>query len=1270
METKTNYTALLNQVVKLRPRDAVWHLNRAICESIQSSTGEDNASSFGKSALANLYGRALSHGAGAALSFSIGFAATGLRAGILLQAGEITPNLENIGNAVRSHIPLVIFASVSSQSQISQLAQSGALIFAVNTAQEAIDYMLVSYHIAEFSLIPVVVCLDENIMDVEGDVAFPSKEVLMKLAENTDHLIVCPTPSQQLIFGKSRKRIPNWFHVDNPVSLGANKHAHEAALEAAAQQVYFYHHLDEIIQSAFEAFTKSTGRSCFTVEMHQCKDADHLVISSGAVSTFVSASVDTYRGKNKHKVGAVRLVQLNPFPVNAIKAVLGGKKVITVLEQSTGNFDGALYKEVASMPESKPAKVIKGQYGTLPALNSLVEVISNMVPGGMGKNDFWIEVDFTHSGVQNGHAHSAYPKHLVLLQAIEREYPGLQDKSITTRSTSPQNTRSSQGMPMGIRKYHDQGPAYARISRFYDDTAAFYQTSKDELVADPFQAIPVMPPSTALFMDGQAESRILPVFKAENCTACGACFLHCPHAAINPVVLGLEQLIKTGINLCQTNGIKITHLIPLVKNLAKLSHEVIKTQNDKPATVSAFMPEAFTRLVQQMKMEGEKLQGARQDAEAVFAALTHFPVSLTEIFYQSRETIKKESGELFSLAIDLQSCTSCGVCASVCEEDAMVMKDASPDLIETHQRHYQAWEQSPDTGADTIIRLLDEKKYNPFSAILLSRHFNQALHGIGNDARGDGAKTMVHVITAMTEATIQPRFKAALQTIDGLIEGLSEKIHRQLGAALPSDNFDALSQVLADIKEDRNPFEEVIHKLGMDDQLKLVDTRSLKRKVELAKALKMLKWLLSEGANGTGRSRMGVATDGSLSSSGTYPWNNFTAPVLVHLNGITPELAKGLVQGHIRQLLDNIKVMRRAELEVSGSYEPEINDVEIAALSWNDLTDEEKNMVPPILIFGQRTKMATKDMDALVNMLDSSWPLKAIVLDDVVPEVDGFATDILSGIGSVLPALAAQNVTILKSSLAAPQHLFSGLSSAIGSSRPALVWVYAPSISKHTLAQKDMATLHDLALQTRAFQVFGFDPLSSGRLLSSKIDMRDNPDFGSLWTEKELPYTESEEKKTRSYTYTWADWAFTLKSWENHFTLYTEDENKAVPVSTYLTLSTAERSAKVPVILQTNDAQPLTMYRVSEDVISATSASARAWQLLREIAGELTAYPDKLQDKIETQLTEKYEAKMAAFTKEHESKIANLEREHLEKIKHNLKEKLVMLSELAREKKN
>ena len=498
-----NYQNLIGKQVTLNGRDAATHLLSSFCEAIVSSCSCNGIYEN------NLFGRPLTFSTSGDLSFSIGFASTGLRVGNLLKPGEIASNIQIISDSVRLHIPLVIFVSVESQFQINQLVQTGAVVFSAGNSQEALDLLMISYQIAELSLITVVICIDEEICKREENIFFLLKETIVHFAPNTDFLINSPTTSQQIIFGKNRKRIPGWFNPDNPLSIGAPKRTNEAALETAAQHEFFNIHLDEIIQNSFDQFNKSikdyslttlqkpemryiNGVSISPVSLflNSKKDADYILLSYGVVSNKIIQVVDNYNAKNKIKINAAYLVQISPFPEKSIRQVISGKKGVTLLERElTGVNSSNILKELLCLTNNGQ-KIYYGNYGNLPTEDQCLDAITNMMPGGKGKPRFRLGIDFTRTN-------SKFPKHEVLLQTIDREYPDAQKKtlnsgqhSVLDNKDNAQNLHQEEGrkelnIPLSIRKYKDQGPAYSKLSRFYDDTISFFMTEPEELVADP-----------------------------------------------------------------------------------------------------------------------------------------------------------------------------------------------------------------------------------------------------------------------------------------------------------------------------------------------------------------------------------------------------------------------------------------------------------------------------------------------------------------------------------------------------------------------------------------------------------------------------------------------------------------------------------------------------------------------------------------------------------------------------------------------------------------
>ncbi|NIU76780.1 MAG: hypothetical protein GWN71_25430, partial [Gammaproteobacteria bacterium] len=55
----------------------------------------------------------------------------------------------------------------------------------------------------------------------------------------------------------------------------------------------------------------------------------------------------------------------------------------------------------------------------------------------------------------------------------------------------------------------------------------------------------------------------------------------------------------------------------------------------------------------------------------------------------------------------------------------------------------------------------------------------------------------------------------------------------------------------------------------------------------------------------------------------TYPYNPYPFPWVNHLFQDAPALAIGIFEGHMRKMADGFIAVRRAELLLDGTYDPE-----------------------------------------------------------------------------------------------------------------------------------------------------------------------------------------------------------------------------------------------------------------------------------------------------------------------------------------------------------
>jgi hypothetical protein len=87
--------------------------------------------------------------------------------------------------------------------------------------------------------------------------------------------------------------------------------------------------------------------------------------------------------------------------------------------------------------------------------------------------------------------------------------------------------------------------------------------------------------------------------------------------------------------------------------------------------------------------------------------------------------------------------------------------------------------------------------------------------------------------------------------------------------------------------------------------------------------------------------------------------------------------------GWQRHLIDNVRLLRRAELEVKDKYRPEVHDLEIGHLDWGQLKEQEKQLLNPLFLIGDSQLFAQANSNGLLDLLLLDMPIKVVVLDAV-----------------------------------------------------------------------------------------------------------------------------------------------------------------------------------------------------------------------------------------------------------------------------------------------
>jgi pyruvate ferredoxin oxidoreductase alpha subunit len=236
---------------------------------------------------------------------------------------------------------------------------SGFLQIHCASAQEVLDSVLIAHRLSEDPRVrlPVIVNLDGF------HLSFTREPVAVPSAAQADAFL----PAFDAGSGS--------FRASKPVSRAI-------AVLGGVPYSYFRYEMHRAAQAALVAyheiaadFERACGRRWPLVETHRCEDADVVLLLIGSFASRARDAVDRLREAGM-RVGLVRPRVLRPYPTEALRAALHGKRGVAVLDQNLSlGQGGVLWSELAA--------ALQGQPGGPPVLASFV--------GGLGGRDVALE---------------------------------------------------------------------------------------------------------------------------------------------------------------------------------------------------------------------------------------------------------------------------------------------------------------------------------------------------------------------------------------------------------------------------------------------------------------------------------------------------------------------------------------------------------------------------------------------------------------------------------------------------------------------------------------------------------------------------------------------------------------------------------------------------------------------------------------------------------------------------------------------------------------
>ncbi|HSR42336.1 MAG TPA: 2-oxoacid:acceptor oxidoreductase family protein, partial [Longimicrobiales bacterium] len=282
-------------------------------------------------------------------------------------------------------------------------------------------------------------------------------------------IVESPTPAQRLVFGERRRRIPELFDLDYPALLGSVQNQDAYAQGVAAQRPFYFDHVRELADRAFEEYATLTGRRYGRVQGYRMDDAEWVLVGQGSVVPNAEAVADHLREQGL-RVGVMNVSMFRPFPADLVSAFLKGKKGVTVLERVDQPLavDGPLLREIrAAMTQAvenfradgsgakhrrlpmapAPEVEVRLPYAGVASVHpdevpdffsagfgfgsrdlqpgDLVAAVRNMLPDGSRRRHVYLGIEFIRKGTR-------LPKLQIWQEKLQDAYPDIGERALVS----------------------------------------------------------------------------------------------------------------------------------------------------------------------------------------------------------------------------------------------------------------------------------------------------------------------------------------------------------------------------------------------------------------------------------------------------------------------------------------------------------------------------------------------------------------------------------------------------------------------------------------------------------------------------------------------------------------------------------------------------------------------------------------------------------------------------------------------------------------------
>ncbi|MGB5188535.1 2-oxoacid:acceptor oxidoreductase family protein [Robiginitalea sp.] len=779
------------------------------------------------------------------------------------------------------------------------------------------------------------------------------------------------------------------------------------------------------------------------------------------------------------------------------------------------------------------------------------------------------------------------------------------------------------------------------IHRFWEQTGNFYLRGMgNDNLTDPFIGMSVMPALSSTFRDMTGIRFEHPEWIPNNCTACGDCYTVCPDTAIPGLVSEVSEVFDTLVKRVKKNHGKVEHLPKAVRKMEGHVRELFASSKNG-ATVNDFIQHAIDKTIADSD-QGKELA---TEFEWFKEELGDFNFALTRPYFDVHEKKEKNSGGLFSITINPNTCKGCMECVQVCNDNALIKIPQTEGSIVKLNKEWDLWLDLPNTP-QKFNRIDDlEEKIGPLQTLLLNKD------AYLNFASGDGAclgcseKSVVHLFIATVESLMQPRIEKHVAHLEELTGKLEKHIQEKLMHRIDLSDSDTMSRIVTEMQDSDLTMAEITRRLESEHGGEPIDQEWLRQVTQLLAQLKKLKWKYSKGTTGKGRSNMGMLNATGCTSvwGSTWPFNPYPFPWANHLFQDSTSMAMGIFEGHMSKMAEGFRTIRKAELELEGKYDASVHDDFFTYFNWQQFTDKEWLLCPPVVSLGGDGAMYDIGFQNLSRMMASGKPIKVIVVDTQVYSNTGGQACTSGFIGQIsdmaqygkvwkgkseprkeigLIAMAHRNTYVMQATLANTSQMIEGFIDGLMTKRPALFNLYTTCQPEHGVGDDLGVHQAKLAMESRAYPIFRYNP-DLGIKVHEALDLSGNPAIDQTWPTYDLKYLEYGQERTMSLPMTFADFALTEARFRKHFRKVPRSawNDNMMLLAEFLELEESEREGKFPYIWVVDRDQKLNRVLVAKPIVDSCEERRDFWLMLRDLAGvEPKPQEENLEEKIRNEV--------------------------------------------------